>query len=253
MLTTKGEFRRKQSLFWHSPTGQPNVALRKGNYTLLGYRKLEFKRDQKRINELVNEAKVFIEKDLGRTVSRKEMFSMLYNSKFKNKEAEKIRGEFVRLNQFQESWIPEIKKGSGGFRKFELYDLKNDPNQTHDIIDQEPKLFNELKNELIALNNSVLSDAPHWGGKEIQERPTTGNVDSVELGRLLKKIDTNKLPKAYNPSTHQKYVDKRIEGMSLKQRQMLGRLWKEKQRIDPDMKNRGNSFIRILEYSSAID
>ena len=253
LLTTKGEFRRKQSLFWHSPTGQPNVALRKGNYTLLGYRKLEFKRDQKRINELVNEAKVFIEKDLGRTVSRKEMFSMLYNSKFKNKEAEKIRGEFVRLNQFQESWIPEIKKGSGGFRKFELYDLKNDPNQTHDIIDQEPKLFNELKNELIALNNSVLSDAPHWGGKEIQERPTTANVDSIELGRLLKKIDTNKLPKAYNPSTHQKYVDKRIEGMSIKQRQMLGRLWKEKQRIDPDMKNRGNSFIRILEYSSAID
>ena len=253
LLTTKGEFRRKQSLFWHSPTGQPNVALRKGNYTLLGYRKLEFKRDQNRINELVNEAKAFIEKDLGRTVSRKEMFSMLYNSKFKNKEAEKNRGEFVRLNQFQESWIPEIKKGSGGFRKFELYDLKNDPNQTHDIIDEKPKLFNELKNELIALNNSVLSDAPHWGGKEIQERPTTANVDSIELGRLLKKIDTNKLPKAYNPSTHQKYVDKRIEGMSIKQRQMLGRLWKEKQRIDPDMKNRGNSFIRILEYSSAID
>ena len=74
----------------------------------------------------------------------------------------------------------------------------------------------ELKNELIALNNSVLSDAPHWGGKEIQERPTPANVDSVELERLLKKIDTNKLPQAYNPSMHQKYVDKRIEGMSLK-------------------------------------
>ena len=253
LLTSKGKFHRKQSLFWHSPTGQPNVALRKGDYTLLGYRKLEFKRDQKRINELVNEAKVFIEKDLGRTVSRKELFSMLYNSKFKNKEAEKIRGEFVSLNQFQESWIPEIKKGSGGFRKFELYDLKNDPNQTKDIIDQKPKLFNELKNELIALNKSVLSDAPYWGVKEIKGPQIPSNVDSVGLGRLLKKIDTNKLPKAYNPSTHQKYVDKRIDGMSLKQRQMLGRLWKEKQRIEPNMKNRGNSFIRILEYSSAID
>ena len=100
---------------------------------------------------------------------------------------------------------------------------------------------------------SVLSDAPHWGGKEIKQPKISGNVDSVELGRLLKKIDTNKLPQAYNPSTHQKYVDKRIEGMSLKQRQLLGRLWKEKQRIEPDMKNRGNSFIRILEYSSSID
>ena len=253
LLTSKGKFHRKQSLFWHSPTGQPNVALRKGDYTLLGYRELVFKRDQKRINELVNEAKVVIEKDLGRTVIRKELFSMLYNSKFKNKEAEKIRAEFVRLNQFQESWIPEIKKGSGGFRKFELYDLKNDPNQTKDISNQKPELFNELKNELIALNKSVLSDAPYWGVKEIKGPQIPGNVDSVGLGRLLKKIDTNKLPKAYNPSTHQKYVDKRIEGMSLKQRQMLGSLWKEKQRIDPDMKNRGNSFIRILEYSSALD
>ena len=111
---------------------------------------------------------------------------MLYNSKFKNKEAEKIRGEFVRLNQFQESWIPEIKKGSGGFRKFELYDLKNDPNQTKDIIDQKPELFNELKNELIALNRSVLSDAPYWGVKEIKQPKISDNVDPDELGMLLK-------------------------------------------------------------------
>ena len=101
LLTSRGKFHRKQSLFWHSPTGQPNVALRKGDYTLLGYRKLQFKRDQKRINELVNQVKEFVEKDLDRVISRKELFSMLYNSKFKNKEVEKKRGEFVRLNQFQ--------------------------------------------------------------------------------------------------------------------------------------------------------
>ena len=47
LLTSRGKFHRKQSLFWHSPTGQPNVALRKGDYTLLGYRKLQFKRDQR--------------------------------------------------------------------------------------------------------------------------------------------------------------------------------------------------------------
>ena len=252
LLTSRGKFHRKQSLFWHSPTGQPNVALRKGDYTLLGYRKLQFKRDQKRINELVNQVKEFVEKDLDRVISRKELFSMLYNSKFKNKEVEKKRGEFVRLNQFQESWIPEIKKGSGGFQKFELYDLKNDPNQTNDIIDQKPELFNELKNELIALNNSVLSDAPHWGHTETKEQLFSGKIDSLKIEKLLRKIDTNKLPKAYNSATHQMYVDNRIEEMSAEQRQTLGRLWKEKQRIDPNMKNRGNSFIRILEYSSSI-
>ena len=76
--------------------------------------------------------------------------------------------------------------------------------------------------------------------------------DSLKIEKLLRKIDTNKLPKAYNSATHQMYVDNRIEEMSAEQRQTLGRLWKEKQRIDPNMKNRGNSFIRILEYSSSI-
>ena len=170
------------------------------------------------------QVKEFVEKDLDRVISRKELFSMLYNSKFKNKEVEKKRGEFVRLNQFQESWIPEIKKGSGGFQKFELYDLKNDPNQTNDIIDQKPELFNELKNELIALNNSVLSDAPHWGHTDTKEQLFSGKIDSLKIEKLLRKIDTNKLPKAYNSATHQIYVDNRIEEMSAEQRQTLGKV-----------------------------
>ncbi len=105
---------------------------------------------------------------------------------------------------------------------------------------------------MIALNNSVLSDAPHWGHAETKEQLFSGGIDSLKIEKLLRKIDTNKLPTAYNPATHQKYVDNRIEEMSAEQRQTLGRLWKEKQKIDPNMKNRGNSFIRILEYSASI-
>ena len=105
---------------------------------------------------------------------------------------------------------------------------------------------------MIALNNSVLSDAPHWGHVEKKEQLFSGGIDSLKIENLLRIIDRNRLPTAYNPATHQKYVDNRIEEMSAEQRQTLGRLWKEKQRIDPNMKNRGNSFIRILEYSSSI-
>ena len=105
---------------------------------------------------------------------------------------------------------------------------------------------------MIALNNCVLSDAPHWGHTDTKEQLFSGKIDSLKIEKLLRKIDTNKLPKAYNSATHQMYVDNRIEEMSAEQRQTLGRLWKEKQRIDPNMKNRGNSFIRILEYSSSI-
>ena len=91
-----------------------------------------------------------------------------------------------------------------------------------------------------------------WGHTETKEQLFSGKIDSLKIEKLLRKIDTNKLPKAYNSATHQMYVDNRIEEMNAEQRQTLGRLWKEKQRIDPNMKNRGNSFIRILEYSASI-
>lgn len=35
------------------------------------------------------------------------------------------------------------------------------------------------------------------------------------------------------------------------QRGRLGFLWKEKQRLDSEMENRGRSFIRILEFVAA--
>jgi hypothetical protein len=36
--------------------------------------------------------------------------------------------------------------------------------------------------------------------------------------------------------------------MPRRQRERLGKLWAEKQRVDPDMPNRGKSFVRILDY-----
>jgi len=39
-----------------------------------------------------------------------------------------------------------------------------------------------------------------------------------------------------------------MAGLSEAQRTQVGRLWREKLRIDPDMPNRGQSFVRIMEY-----
>jgi hypothetical protein len=69
--------------------------------------------------------------------------------------------------------------------------------------------------------------------------------------QLLARIDKNDLPKAYNPTKHQDYVDRRIAGLSDKQRAKISELWKEKQRIDPAMPNRGFSFVKIMEYVAA--
>jgi hypothetical protein len=68
------------------------------------------------------------------------------------------------------------------------------------------------------------------------------------LAELLARIDDNDLPGGYGPVKHQDYVDRRITGLSEGQRARIGQLWKEKERIDPDMPNRGESFVKILEY-----
>ena len=69
--------------------------------------------------------------------------------------------------------------------------------------------------------------------------------------KLLAEIETHELPKGYTGAAHQAYVDRRMAGLSPDQRARIGQLWKEKQRIDPAMRNRGASFVKILEYVAA--
>ena len=65
---------------------------------------------------------------------------------------------------------------------------------------------------------------------------------------LLVRIDAGDLPEGYEPAKHQEYVDRRMAELTEEQRGMIGRLWKEKEKIDPDMPNRGFSFVKILKY-----
>jgi len=66
--------------------------------------------------------------------------------------------------------------------------------------------------------------------------------------KLLARIDENDLPEGYDPAEHQQYVDRRMAALNEQQRAKVGRLWKEKQQLDPDMPNRGASFVKILRY-----
>ena len=68
------------------------------------------------------------------------------------------------------------------------------------------------------------------------------------LEQLLVRLSSHDLPAAYKVAAHQNYVDRRIAEMKPNQRPLVGALWKEQQRLHPNMKNRGHSFIRILEY-----
>jgi arylsulfatase A len=63
-------------------------------------------------------------------------------------------------NMFEESWIPTIK--SGAYTHFQLYDLVNDRAQTTDIAAKHPDIVARMKQQLIVINNSIMSDGPGW-------------------------------------------------------------------------------------------
>ncbi len=67
-------------------------------------------------------------------------------------------------------------------------------------------------------------------------------------GKLLGEIEITDLPAGYEGKTHQAYVDRRMAGLTPKQQGRIGQLWKERREADPDMKNKGQSFVRIMEY-----
>ena len=86
-------------------------------------------------------------------------------------------------------------------------------------------------------------------GEAVPPPPATErHLPSSPLAKLLAKIDAAEVPEAYDPADHQPYVDRRLAALSEAQRARISQLWKEKVRIDPDMPNRGKSFVRILQY-----
>lgn len=71
--------------------------------------------------------------------------------------------------------------------------------------------------------------------------------DSLNAG-LLARIDARNLPEEYEPAKHQDYVDQHWPELSPEQVGRALQLWKVKKEIDPDMPNRGFSFVKILAY-----
>ena len=78
-----------------------------------------------------------------------------------------------------------------------------------------------------------------------QESPS-GDTTLVEL---LKKIDTQAMPDSYVGKNHQKWVDTRMAKLTEAQRDLHGRLWEAKRRMNPNQ-NVGQSFVKILHYIS---
>ncbi len=159
LLTESGSFTRAQPLFWLAPSSGQLATLRDGQYTLMGFKDYQFPADRKKLNEILQK----MAKMAGLDPSGPNLLSRVSNTTFSSPEYNRLRAEKVRLQTFQESWIPIIKKG--GFSRFALYDLKADPLQKKDISKQRPKVTARLKEKLLALYKDVMADAPDWPSK----------------------------------------------------------------------------------------
>ncbi len=66
----------------------------------------------------------------------------------------------MRLNMFQESWIPTIE--AGRCMCYQLLDPVQDPGQQADVSAQLPDVLAILKMKRLEINASVIADASDW-------------------------------------------------------------------------------------------
>ena len=261
LLTRSGNFKRHQPLFWI--TGA-NMVLRMGDHTLFASGTAKSPIDFKAANRLTEQIKQVLGDDLekvldGRDV--KDLRNRLFNiERLANPEADRLKRLLRDLFYFNEAWIPELKKSELG-RVQQLYDLSKALGQQNNIVKSHPELVAKMKKKAEAIYASVMGDAPEWLtteelaaakkplGNEPQ-RPATRAPDN-DIAKLLARIDKNPVSKDYHGSRHQAYVDRVMAGLKPEQRQRVGRLWKEKRRLNPDMPNPGASFVRILTHVAA--
>jgi len=242
MLTRSGPFERHQPLFWMNGS---TLMLRMGNYTLSAPRTSQVPFDQAKANRLLEQTKTALGDDLEKELGGLDLRSRMFNGRFANREADRLRNEFRAMFFFNEAAIPLMKKG--GVDRVQLYDLANDLSQEHDIAAQMPELVSRMKKQANAIYQSVMADGPEWIAP--QEIPQSAPPKSPSKGNdLLTRVDQNPLPKGYQGNRHQQYVNRVRNGLNPTQRARLNQLWSEKRRLDPEMANPGASYVKILAY-----
>ncbi len=161
LLTGRSEeFARHQPLFFMLPTSSPSATIREGKFALVAYRNYELPKDMEAMRDLMNRVEVILKAENSPDLRDGNLWSKMFNVKFANKEAERLRIEFLKLNRFQEEWIPTIKAGSYG--RYELYDLDTDLGQKTDISKDHPDVVGRLKEQLLDIRASVMADGPLW-------------------------------------------------------------------------------------------
>ena len=149
---------RHQPLAWILPLSGSPIAIRDGKWSLIGKRSREFPRDREAMAALIGQMETVL-REKG-VVDPKAMVKAKLFEGFDIPKAERLRGQFIRHNQFHESWIPSIKRMT--YERFELFDLSEDLAQQHNVAAEYPKIFTRLKKQLLELTTEAVNEGPDW-------------------------------------------------------------------------------------------
>ena len=190
---------RKQPLFWALPLAGPAFAIRDDQYAMVAHRDGPIPKDQealtqikRRIEEVLRSKGIF-EKETRSSTFEKQLFEG-----FSDRDAERLRGQFIRLNQFHESWIPTLRKAD--LAGFELYDLEADPEQKVDLSARLPLVHARLKKTLQKLVESAYRDAHDWSsdlpipGAEASSTPKVHRLETTFRSPFDAFLYVNRIP-----------------------------------------------------------
>ena len=242
--------KRQQPMFWALPLAGPAFAIREGQYAMVAHRKGPVPKDLEALSQIKHQIKeVLLDKGIYEKETRSSTFEKQLFEGFSDRDAEKLRGHFIRLNQFHEAWIPALKKAE--VTGFELYDLEADPEQKVEISARVPLVHARLKKTLRTLIASAYRDAHDWSsnlplpGTEASSAPKIHRLETTFRSPFDAFLYVNRIPTELEEGESPTELAGRI----------LGRLANQEGRVliklPPEMNRRGyEGFKFVLEAST---
>ena len=173
--------KREKPLFWALPLAGPAYAIREGRYAMVAHRKGPVPKDVEALARIKGKIEEVLR---GKGIYDREVRGSTFDKQlfegFKDPDAEKLRGQFIRLNQFHESWIPQLKNSE--LNRFELYDLEVDPKQADDLSFRLPQVHARLKSILEKEVSSVYQEAFDWS--KDHSSPNESETSTSKIHRL---------------------------------------------------------------------
>ena len=126
----------------------------------------------------------------------------------------------------------------------EIFVITEDPNPSGwTLVDVDAQGGLEKMTATISVAGSEVATV-RFGEQQLNPKGNPKVIASMKLNAAKQRS----LPQGYNPKSHQPYVDARMRHLSNEQKKRIHDLWQAKQKAEPKMQDRGQQFVRIMEF-----